>query len=122
VCPQGVRGYPLRRTRFPGGRRQSRRRERRDAGVIRMKPLVMALSGRIGSGKTTVSTEVARRLGWVRTSFGDYVRSLARSRGLDDSRETLQPLGASVLNEGVEPFCRAVLAQAGWTSGTPVVI
>lgn len=87
-----------------------------------MKPAVIAFSGSIASGKSTLSQETAKTLQWKRASFGDYVRSVAQSRGLANSREVLQAIGADLLQRDMEGFCRTVLAQAGWQLGQPLVI
>lgn len=87
-----------------------------------MKPTIIAFSGSIASGKSTLSQEVAKALQWKRVSFGDYVRSVAQSRGLAESREVLQAIGADLLQRDMEGFCRAVLAQADWQLGQPIVI
>jgi adenylate kinase family enzyme len=88
-----------------------------------MTPLVLAFSGRIGSGKSTLSSAVALRLAWPYASFGDYIRFAARARGLDQtSRKILQDLGAQLIEDGWESFCRSVLAQADWEPGQPLVI
>jgi CMP/dCMP kinase len=42
----------------------------------------IAISGDLGSGKSTVSVELSRRLGLRRVSVGDLHRELARSRGM----------------------------------------
>jgi cytidylate kinase len=94
----------------------------RDLLLRALEPLVVGFAGRIGSGKSTISIEVARALGWPRASFGDYVRTVARSAGLGESREGLQEIGASLIERGVDDFCRAVLAQSGWNAGEPLVI
>jgi transcriptional regulator with XRE-family HTH domain/dephospho-CoA kinase len=86
-----------------------------------LEPVVLAFSGRIASGKSTLSAEVARSLGWKRASFGDYVRIVAKSQGLEPSREVLQDLGES-LAKTPEEFCRSMLAHFGWQSGEPLVI
>jgi dephospho-CoA kinase len=88
-----------------------------------MRPVAVAFAGAIGVGKTSVSIRVAETLRWSRASFGDYVRAVARERGLDASaREVLQPIGEELIARGWEDFCRAVLAQAAWTPGQPIVI
>src|SRR5262249_39435417 len=63
-------------------------------------------------------------MGWPNVSFGDYVRAVARVRGLDGSqREVLQLIGASLIDENYEEFCRSVVAQAKyWQPGKPLVI
>ncbi|MFB2836539.1 AAA family ATPase [Floridanema evergladense] len=87
-----------------------------------MKPIVVGFAGSIASGKSTLSIEVASSLEWQRVSFGDYVRTVAQSQGLGDSREALQAVGASLINQGMEQFCKAVLAQVNWQPGQPLVV
>ena len=88
-----------------------------------MKGTVLAFSGRIASGKTALSEQVALSLGWPRVAFGDYVRSVAQSRQLPESRAELQALGATLIEEqGWEQFCRSVLGQANWKPGMSLVI
>jgi dephospho-CoA kinase len=87
-----------------------------------MKPIVLGFVGSIASGKSTLSIAVASALGWQRVSFGDYVRTVAQNQGLGDSREVLQAVGASLINQGGEQFCKAVLAQINWEPGQPLVV
>jgi len=87
-----------------------------------MRPIILAFAGGIASGKSVLSAAVAKALGWPRISFGDYARTEARRRGLGESREVLQNVGASLIEEGWEPFCRAVLAQAVWQPGQSLVV
>jgi dephospho-CoA kinase len=87
-----------------------------------MSHLVLAFSGAIASGKTSVSTTVARLLGCPRVSFGEQVRRVAEEQGLPASREQLQALGESLVREQPGDFCRAVLRQADWRPETGLVI
>lgn len=87
-----------------------------------MKPIVVGFAGSIASGKSTLSIEVASSLEWQRVSFGDYVRTVAQSQRLGDSREVLQAVGASLINQGMEQFCKAVLAQVNWQPGQALVV
>ena len=87
-----------------------------------MKPIVLSFAGSIASGKSTLSIEAASSLGWSRISFGDYVRTVARRQGLGESRKVLQAVGASLINQGMEQFCRSVLAQVNWEFGQPLVV
>lgn len=86
-----------------------------------LEPVVLAFSGKVASGKSTLAAEVAKALDWKRASFGDYVRIVAKSQGLEPSREVLQDLGES-LAKTPEGFCRSMLAHFGWQSGEPLVI
>lgn len=88
-----------------------------------MTTFVLAFSGSIGSGKTTITEAVAKSLGWKLASFGRVVRKEARQRGLDpESRETLQRLGSELIEEGWEGFCQAVLVDAGWKQGEGLLV
>jgi cytidylate kinase len=86
-------------------------------------PCVIGFSGRIGSGKTTISQSVADALGWTFASFGEFVRGVARSRNLDpDSREVLQEIGNLLIAQGWPEFCKDVLAAAAWQPDKPLVV
>jgi cytidylate kinase len=85
-----------------------------------MKPCVIALSSLIGAGKSTIARELSERLGWPRVSFGDYVREIARNRGLEESRVTLQELGESLVQNDAEGFTHAVLSKINFNSGAVV--
>ena len=88
-----------------------------------MKPTVIGFSGRIKSGKTTISQAVAGALQLKRASFGDFVRDVAVYRGLDaDCRQVLQQLGESLIAEGWLKFCRDVLQATDWTQGESIVV
>ncbi len=87
-----------------------------------MKSLVLTFSGSIGSGKSTLSLSVAKALNWPYVSFGNYVRTVALLRGLGESREVLQEVGESLIQEGWEQFCKSVLAQTTWEPGEPLVV
>lgn len=87
-----------------------------------MKPLVLAVSGRIASGKSTLALRLAEKLNCARASFGDYVRAVAGERGLEPHRDNLQAVGAGLIESGWEPFCRAVLAQSTWQPGQLLVV
>ena len=76
---------------------------------------VICLSGAPGSGKTTIAKAVAARAGLRCGSFGDYVRSRARERGLSTERGSLQRLGQSLVDQGPRDFCKATLDWLGWT-------
>ena len=83
--------------------------------------MVLAFSGKISSGKTSLTKDLSSYLGWPRVSFGDYVRSVAIDRGLDNERIVLQQLGEELLNNDIYIFCKAVLAQSNWQGG-PLII
>lgn len=61
--------------------------------------IVVGFSGRIKSGKTTLSARVAELMGWPYTSFGDYVRKVARLRRRPELREILQEIGQELVDQ-----------------------
>jgi cytidylate kinase len=88
-----------------------------------MSGLVACFSGRIASGKTRISRMLADALGWPRTSFGDYLRSLlARGGNHDPSRQALQDLGQILVTRNPDQFCRDVLAEVNFTPGSNLIL
>lgn len=45
-------------------------------------PSIITLGGKPGSGKSSTGNELARVLGWQRFSSGDFMRDIARARGM----------------------------------------
>lgn len=84
--------------------------------------LIVTFAGRIGAGKSSVSAAVAEALGLKLASFGGFVRKTATERGMDHSRESLQAVGEELEAKDAAQFCRAVLDDAGWNAGKPVVV
>ena len=85
--------------------------------------LLLCFSGQIGSGKSSVSTAVARILGWRRTGFGDYLRTkIARCGGDPDDRMSLQDLGQARVDANPEAFCAEVLAAGGYSPGDNFIV
>lgn len=88
-----------------------------------MKSKILGFAGRAGSGKSTISTAVANRLGWKWASFGQFLRDEASRSGFDpSSREILQTLGQKFIDEGWKPFCSKLLQSAHWVPGQNLVI
>jgi shikimate kinase len=89
-----------------------------------MKAPVICFSGRIGSGKTSVSRSVAAQTAAAWTSFGDLIREIAMSQSLDpESREILQMVGERVIRErGVAWLCSEVIRRSGWMRDKVLVI
>ena len=84
--------------------------------------MLLCISGKINSGKTTFAKELSRAIEWPKVSFGDFVRKEARRRGLDSSRKTLQNLGESLLSSNIKFFCHSVLAEANWKRKMPLIV
>lgn len=87
-----------------------------------MENCVIGFSGQIGSGKSTLARAVAEELYWPYISFGSCIRAIALSRGLELHRETLQNLGAELVESDPEKLCKLVLADANLEPGQPFVV
>ncbi len=100
------------------------RPEGREVGKGRRDPpsAVLGFAAPIEAGKTTVSTRVAVHLDAPRVSFGEYLRGVARERGLELTREVLQNLGDQLVTRDVRGFCEDVLEQYPWQPGKPLII
>jgi dephospho-CoA kinase len=86
-------------------------------------PLLVSLSGRIGSGKSSVAETLAATLGWKGTSFGGFLRAELTRRGKDaGSREALQDLGQMLVDADAEGFCKAVLDAGGFRPGDNFIL
>lgn len=87
-----------------------------------MNKTVICISGRIGSGKSTLCTELSSRLNCVGLSVSDYLIHLAIQRGLAVNRHTLQTIGEEEIQKGWNKFCTAFLKYAGRQEGQSIVI
>jgi len=73
----------------------------------------ISLSGKIGSGKSSLSSQISELTGMPKVSFGDYVRYLAKKTGRDPGdRSTLQDIGEELVSGDIVGFCWAVLGQS----------
>jgi dephospho-CoA kinase len=84
--------------------------------------MVIGFSGKIGSGKSTLSTTVAEDLRFLYSSFGSYVRKVATTRNIPFTRINLQDLGQELLSRNIHDFCIGVLNDANWSIGKSIVI
>jgi cytidylate kinase len=76
---------------------------------------VIAFSGPIGAGKSTISQKVSELLSWPRVSFGEYVQKVARENGQDPAdRAVLQRLGQALVLADVDGFVDEVLKGKAW--------
>ena len=76
-------------------------------------PAVLAISGPIGSGKTTIATLLSQRLGWPHAAYGDLVRAIATAAACPRPQH-LQHIGAELIADGWSAFTRRVLHHAWW--------
>lgn len=83
---------------------------------------IICFSGGIGSGKSTLSYELSKKIGWKTTSFGNFLRNLASERKLIPSRENLQFLGEEMISKGTDNFCNLVLQFCNWIPSENLII
>ena len=84
---------------------------------------ILGFSGSIGSGKSTLSAELAKTLKYKYASFGMYVRKLAVNLGyIDASRSQLQEIGEALVRTEARSFCQSVLQAAEWSQGEGLII
>lgn len=84
---------------------------------------VISFSGRIASGKTTITQILAKSLGWGRVGFSDYLRLILQERGnAAPTRAQLQDLGQSLVSADPDQFCRNVLAFGGFVPGANILL
>lgn len=86
-----------------------------------MMGIVIGISGKRGSGKTTFADDLANKLGWKVTHFGRLVRAKANTAGLGDSIEELQALGESLVKEP-HNFCADLLKFCDWQIGENLIV
>lgn len=87
-----------------------------------MRGITICFAGKRGSGKSTISSLIATELRLQLVSFGDSVRGVANQQGLEPSTEVLQHIGNTLIEGGVERFCRLVLSQVHLEPGESVVV
>ena len=76
-----------------------------------MRVQIVCIAGKKGSGKSTLAEGLERR-SFARVSFGDFVRSVARRRGISSEVRELELLGQRLISElGWREFCSQVLGQ-----------
>lgn len=85
--------------------------------------MFLGIAGRIGSGKTTFARGAAARLGFRRIGFGDHIRAIAQSRGLNSSdRAVLQELGQTLVSADPHAFLASLLSRADYRPAENVVL
>lgn len=89
-----------------------------------MKPkIVLGIAGKMGSGKSTLSTALAEDTGLKCASFGNYVRYIARQEGRNpESKEILQEIGESLVEKDPKEFCLSVLEFADWKPDQSLIV
>lgn len=94
-----------------------------DGAMERVVPAIVCISGRMRSGKSTISKALASKLNWKRASFGEFVLEKAKACNADfKCRAVLQKIGTHLIESGWQSFVSAVLDSASWNPGEPLII
>jgi dephospho-CoA kinase len=84
---------------------------------------VVCFSGKIGSGKSSVISELSNMLDWKHVAFGQYVRQEVERLGGDpNSREALQDFGQRCVEDDPEAFCLGLIRSAEHCAGENLLI
>ena len=84
--------------------------------------VVIGLSGRINSGKSTLADQLSASLDCNKTSFSDIVREDAINRKMELSRDSLQKIGQELVDLSCEEFCKRVLKKGNWNVDSMLVV
>jgi Fic family protein len=85
--------------------------------------MLIAFTGSIGAGTSTLSQRVADLLGWPRVKFSDHIREVAAERGNDpNDLNVLQTIGQSLVLDELENFVEAVLSKAEWRKDGNLIV
>ncbi len=84
--------------------------------------VILGFAGRKASGKSTISRNISKILGWPYSSFGDCVRAIAKERGISLDIDSLQALGQSLVDQDCSSFCRRVLDGSGNTDNQSIIV
>ncbi|MBI9013902.1 MAG: AAA family ATPase [Clostridiales bacterium] len=72
--------------------------------------MIIMFSGKVGSGKTSLSKQLANDLQAEYISFGEYVVHIAKKNDLNhDNRKVLQNIGEEQIRKGWHQFCNGLL-------------
>ena len=84
--------------------------------------MIICLAGPRASGKSTTAKCLASFLGWRSFSFGDYVRKVAKERGLDpQDLLVLQNIGSELIEMGWDNFCQNLLTFYGYNNENVII-
>lgn len=86
-----------------------------------MKSFVIGISGKRGSGKTSVSQILASELNWKLVRFSELVKEKALATGYSNSVEDLQIVG-EILAEKPNDFCQELLKFCNWKKDENLII
>lgn len=83
---------------------------------------IIAFSGMIGSGKSTLSHAMADSESYHYIGFGDYLRYICSIQGIEINRSNLQILGQKCIEEGWDSFISKVFDYSKWNFDKGAII
>ena len=84
--------------------------------------MIIVISGRMASGKTTLAKALADQFEGTAVSFGDHVRAIAASQGRGVDRETLQEIGQAAVDADADRFVVDFLAGLEPAAGALLIL
>lgn len=88
-----------------------------------MQAPVYCISGKIGSGKTTIGKMIANEIGGIHGSVSDFLKAELKKQGITaPTREQLQDLGATYIENGWVEFASQTVKYIGRKKEIPFVI
>ncbi|MEQ1903128.1 MAG: cytidylate kinase family protein [Pirellulaceae bacterium] len=78
-----------------------------------VRPRLLAISGDLGSGKTTVAVRLAEQLGWTYAATGTFQRSLASQLGIDTHELNRRAAADPSIDHLIDDQVRRVSLQSG---------
>lgn len=84
---------------------------------------VYCISGKIGSGKTTIGEMMANEIGGIHGSVSDFLKNELKKQGITTpTREQLQEFGATYIENGWVEFASRTVKYIGRKKELPLVI
>lgn len=88
-----------------------------------MQAPVYCISGKIGSGKTTIGKMIANEIGGIHGSVSDFLKAELKKQGITTpTREQLQDLGVAYIENGWVEFASQTVKHIGRKKELPFVI
>ncbi|MDP2301914.1 MAG: AAA family ATPase [Ignavibacteria bacterium] len=84
--------------------------------------MIIGISGRINSGKTTLAKYLSKSFEWKCVGFGDYIRYIIKEKNVTETRENLQKFGQSLVDNHLDSFCRGILNFIEWDGKENLII
>ncbi len=86
-------------------------------------PIIIGFAGPIASGKSTIIREITQIKPCLVASYGNYVRAVAETQGIEGSRDALQALSNELLRQYTHvELAKLVTEHSGWKINQPLLL